>query len=374
MQLILTGKSSSKKRGRSALQARFSKLWEQLARKRRQQQRFKKDIDELTETSHRLHTEHDRKQLETLIVLADKLTTFSGRKSLSNWHRDELLDWLRELILMRIAPLEPQTAERLRVQYEETMAALAGMTREDAIEQVRAQQIEAERQAQQFYEEELADADELEDCFQDDLFGFEDIAAEPAEAGTETADDNPFVDNWETKESDITDSDWLKGLFRRAAQALHPDRESDQEQQRKKLQQMKELLRARKQNDVVSMLAIYSEAVGENEIHIAEAEMHHLCELIEQQIEALEFEQIEYVESHPERSFAHAVLYHRSSKKRAKLLQRWRDELEIEAEVNRRLVADLRNLTILKDVLRDRYDRRRNMFSDLLDDFDIETW
>ncbi len=374
MQLILDKDAGDQKRKKSPLQACFDKLSAQLARKRRQQQRFKKDIDELAETSRRLNAEHDRSQLSTLIALADKLTTFSGRKSLSNWHRDELLDWLRELILMRIAPLEPQTAERLRVQYEETIAALAGMTREQAIERVHAQLEEAERQAQQFYEEELADAEELEDFFQDDLFGFDDGPAEPDEADPETADDNPIAGSRETEEFSITDSAWLKGLFRQAAQALHPDREADPEHQRRKLQQMKELLRARKQNDVMSMLAIYGEAIGENDIRIAEAEMHHICKLIEQQIDALEFEQMEYVESHPERAFAHAVLYHSSSKKRARLLQQWRAQLELEAEGNRRLVTDLRNLTVLKEALRDRHDRRLDMFSDLLEDVDIDSW
>lgn len=379
MKLILKGKAGSERRAKSSLQARFDKLSEQLTRKRRQQERFRRDIDELAETSQRLNTEHDRKQLDTLILLANKLTTFAGRKSLSHWHRDELLDWMRELILLRIAPLEPQTAERLRVQYEETMAALAGMTREQAMERVRAQQEEAERQARRFHEEEWADAEDLEDFFQDDLFSVDDGPAapderEPDEWGPGTAHDDPFAGPEATTASRITDRAWLKRLFRRAAQALHPDREPDPERQRVKLQQMKELLRARKQNDVLSILAIYSEVAGEEDIPVAEAEMEQLCELIEGQLEALEFEGIAYVESHPERSFAHAVLYHSSRKKRAQRLQQWRAELDAEAEGNRQLVSDLRNLTVLKEVLRERHRRRRDLLDGLEMAFDAGPW
>jgi len=249
-----------------------------------------------------------------------------------------------------------------------------GAYREEAMEQVHVQKEEAERQAQQFYEKEIAEEDELEeDIFQDDLFGFEDSPAQPGNAEHKDEQDNPFADTWMPEEAgiDITDSAWLKGMFRRAAQALHPDREADPEQQRLKQQQMKELLRARKHNDVMSMLAIYSEAIGEHDIHIAEAEMQTICELLEQQIEELEFEQMEYVESHPERSFAHAVLYHSSKKKRARLLQEWLSQLEIEAAQNSGLVAELRNLTILKEVLRERFELRRGMFSRLIDDIDI---
>jgi len=375
MQLIRNKTLNSNKRKKSPLQARFDKLSDQLARKRRQHERFKKDIDELAETSRRLNSEHDRLQLPTLIALADKLTTFSGRKSLSNWHRDELLDWLRELILTRIAPLEPQTAERLGVQYEEAMAALAGMSREEVMEQVRVQREQAEREAQQFDEKEIAEEEELEeDIFQDDLFGFDGDQAQPGNAEYSDDDDNPFADAWMSEEAgiDITDSAWFKGLFRRAAQALHPDREANPEQQRIKQQQMKELLRARKQNDVMSVLAIYSEAIGEQDIHVAESEMQTICELLEQQIGELEFEQMEYVESHPERSFAYAVLYHGSKKQRARLLQEWRDRLEIEAAQNARLVTELRNLQTLKEVLGERYEQRRGMFTSLIDD--IEIW
>ena len=370
MQLVLDKNRNQKTPKQSPLQVRFDRLSDQLARKRRQHERFKTDIDELAETSQRLNSEHDRKQLPALIALADKLTTFSGRKSLSDWHRDELLDWLRELILMRIAPLEPETAERLRVQYEETMAALSGMTREEAIEQVRAQQEETEHQAQQLYEEQFAEEDEPEeDIFQDDLFGFDDIPPQPEDAEPRAGHDNPFADTWPPEEANIniTDSAWLKGLFRRAAQALHPDRETDPEQRHHKQQQMKELLRARKHNDVMHMLTIYSEAIGEHDIQIAEAEMQTICALLEQQIEELEFEQMEYVESHPERSFAHAVLYASSKKKRAQRLQEWIYQLEIEAAQNGRLVAELRNLTVLKEVLGERFEQRRSMFSGLVD-------
>lgn len=377
MQLILDKKNTSKKRKKSPLQARFDRLSEQLARKRRQHDRFIKDIDELAEISQRLNTEHDRKQLPTLIALAKKLTTFSGRKSLSNWHRDELLDWLRELILTRIAPLEPKTAEQLQVKYEETMAALAGMTHEEAMEAVRAQQEEAERQAQQPHEAETAREeepdDELEeDSFQGDLFGFDDIPPQPEPEQTEAQTDqnNPFADAWPPEETgpNITDSDWLKGLFRRAAQALHPDREADPKQRHHKQQQMKALLRARKHNDVMSMLSIYSEAIGEHDIRVADGELQTICELLEQQIEQLELEQMEHVESHPERSFAHAVLYHSSKKRRAQLLKEWRSQLDVEAAQNSRLVGELRNLTILKEVLGERYDQRRGMLNNIFDE------
>lgn len=377
MQLIIDKNTGAKKRKKRPLQARFDKLSERLSRKRQQQERFRKTIDELTEMSSRLNTEHDRKQLKILIALAERLTTFAGRKSLSDWHREELAAWMRELIAMRIAPLDPQTARRLSDQYEETLAvSLLGMTREEVTEWVRAQEEEVAARQEQEPEKEASGDAEFEELLQDDLFGFDDI---PGDDDSDDGFDDPFAETGErdrqTEPLSINQSAWLKRLFRRTAQALHPDRETDPERQRQKLAKMKGLLRARKENDVMGMLALYSEAIGETDISITEGEMHRLCELLQQQIDALEFEKFQYVESHPERSFAHAVLYHHSSKQRARLLQEWCAEMENEAENNRQLLADLRNLTALKAVLCERRDRRRDiLLRNLADDIGRAPW
>jgi hypothetical protein len=60
----------------------------------------------------------------------------------------------------------------------------------------------------------------------------------------------------------VMDGSWAKDLFRRAAQALHPDREPDPEPRQMKQERMCELLRARKQGDIMAMLSIYSEIPG----------------------------------------------------------------------------------------------------------------
>lgn len=379
MQLILDKKTSGKKRKKSPLQTRFDKLNEQLQRKRRQHERFKQDIDQLAQQSQRLNAEHDRAQLDVLITLSRKLTSFAGRKSLSNWHRDELLNWLSELILLRITPFEPQIAHDLRVEYEDTMARLSGMTREEVAEFVQAQEEEAARRAQQWNAEAEDSNDQAGGWHQDDLFGFDDDELPPLseQADQEGSNFDPFMGFSDPRESrvNITDSGWLKGLFRRAAQALHPDRETNPEQRLKKQQRMKELLLARKQNDVMTMLSIYSETLGETDILIAETEMETICTLLTQQIEQLELDQMEYVESHPERSFAHAVLYHPSRKQREQLLKEWKKSLAEEANDNRRLVAEMRNLTLLKDALRDRWHRRNSMIQHEMEVmFGFEDW
>ena len=51
-----------------------------------------------------------------------------GRKSLSDWHRVELDEWLRSLIERRIPQVDAEVAERLRVEYRQAIARSMGIS------------------------------------------------------------------------------------------------------------------------------------------------------------------------------------------------------------------------------------------------------
>jgi len=94
---------------------------------------------------------------------------------------------------------------------------------------------------------------------------------------------------------------WLLkyNLFRRAAQALHPDREPDPERRQVKQERMRELLMARKHGDIMVMLTIYGDNVNGRDIVLAEREMTEICDALEHQLDALELEKQAYIYSRP---------------------------------------------------------------------------
>jgi hypothetical protein len=97
MNIVLVGKAASVHK-KSRLKSLFETLRNRLEKERRRNDRFKTQLDELVEI-HRRHTQaSDLAQIGALKALTLKLITFASRKSLSNWHRDELLDWLSELV------------------------------------------------------------------------------------------------------------------------------------------------------------------------------------------------------------------------------------------------------------------------------------
>ncbi|MBF0255518.1 MAG: hypothetical protein HQL47_03450 [Gammaproteobacteria bacterium] len=216
------------------------------------------------------------------------------------------------------------------------------------------------------------DEDDLdEEFFQDDLFGFDETQFNPeqdrlgngAEMGAE-AETRP--------RHALDDENWLKQLFRKAAQALHPDREQDEVKRELKQKQMRELLRARKQGDVMTLLSIYTEHVDGSDLEIAEQEMSRLCDLLEEQVYDLEDEQDNYISSHPYRQMVFEILYAATSKGRKKRIAEWQAYLDEEEQLNQQLRERLHTLKDLKPILEMRnYERQQAqmMLLDLVREF-----
>lgn len=67
----------------------------------------------------------------------------------------------------------------------------------------------------------------------------------------------------ESKTDNLMDAAWIKRLFRRCAQKLHPDQERDPDQRELKQEQMAALLQARDDDDLLRLLQIYDDTLAE---------------------------------------------------------------------------------------------------------------
>lgn len=367
MDLVLDKRNIGSRR-KSWLQERFEKLRSTLQRQSRRNTRFRLDLDELVEFYHRRSIENDKVVFDDLVALIEKLIVFAGRKSLSDWHRGELDDWLRDLIERRISQVDQEIAEQLRLDYRQAIARSMGISVDELVERFEGATEDAENG---FDERDGAEqADYWDDGpVQEDLFGFDDVDPEADAFDTSFEANGPdWIDDEEEAHigRTVMDGSWAKDLFRRAAQALHPDREPDPERRQVKQERMRELLRARKHGDIMAMLNIYSDSVSGANIVLAEQEMTEICDALEHQLNALELQKQEYIYSHPVRHMVFELFYHSTKKGRKRRVQEWEHDLKHEAADVRDLVTFLRNLTCLKTVLEDRRDARSAMLADVL--------
>ncbi len=360
-----------RKKNKSPLQRRFDKLVRQLERESRQLERLKTELDRLTHRMHEVMREVDQAHAEELVTLAGRLSVFAGRKSLSDWHRHELADWFGVLI-RRIGAIDPAARERLIDDFEGALARLSGMEPEEywaMLDEVfnppgAGQEDEASWQEG---EDAVGDPDAP---FQDDLFGRETEVEEGTDIGGEPFDE-PFdgisgPDPDQQRLDQLLDADWIKGLFRKATQRLHPDREADPETREHKQKLMSKLLEARRGGDVLTLLRIAGEAMGEDSLILAEEQMAALCEALQARLDAIGHERDLFILGNPSRAEAYETLYSPSAKTRERNLKRWRREREGEVAAEIALAARLRNLTLLKDALRARRDFRYQLKMEML--------
>ena len=367
MELIVDLKAGGGKR-KHPLQERFDKLRKQLETGRRRNARFRQDLDELVEVYNRRSVEHDASVLGELVALSEKLIAFAGRKSLSEWHREDLDDWLRELVEQRVAAVDPSEAERLRLDYREAVARSMDLSVDelDSYFGVDGREFEDEFDA--------AEQDEASDTgpWEDDFFGFDEdelSGSDGAYAGSDTEAQDFFdVDHAVDPDRTVMDAGWAKSVFRRAAQALHPDREPDPARRKVKEARMRDLLEARKEDDIMTMLTIYGESVSDAELVLGGPELASICDTLEEQLADLESDRQEYIHAHPIRSLVFDLFYHSSKKKRVQSLRDWEQDLKSEATGLRKLIASLRNLTCLKSELVERRDERMTLMADMLID------
>jgi len=358
---IVLNPSSSGKRSKSNLQTRFDRLQQQLLKHQKLNRKFQDELDELVTIYHTRLSQMDSELVAPLTRLASKLVDFYSRKSLSQWQRLELGEWVVETI-SRIGRVEAETAGELHKHFRGVVADQMGMTEAELDEEERLYTEEIEEAFGSFADTESAveaafDADEP----QEDMFGFDDVFDEGM-ADEDFFDDHEAsgreAENTKARRQRLMDGSWVRNLFRRAAQAMHPDREPDPEKRQVRERSMQQLLEARKQGDIMTLLHLYSEHAGGGELVLAKQEMTSACELMEEQLDELRLEKAAYTYQDPLRMLVHDLLYSSTRKTREKKIQLWKQSLQAESEQTLNLIEELRNLKALKAVLEERREER----------------
>jgi len=364
MNIVLDAKhGNAQQSSKNHLQQRFDKLQQKLQKQQKLNQKFEQEIHQLVSIYQTHLLKMDTELVEPLTQLTAKLITFYSRKSLSKWHKAELGEWVTDNIV-RICEIDLEVGMELRQQFRQVIADQANLTLEELEQEEKLQEEDLQQAFEQFQAEEFdIDPDSPYDVNdpQVDMFGFDDFQ-------DQTTDDDPFSQHYEAEENKNGNSDakqdalmngsWARSLFRRAAQALHPDREPDPELRQTKERAMQQLLTARKQGDILTLLQLYSECTGSDDLILAKAEMTSACEMMEKQLEELRLEKNQFLYGDPLRMMVNDLFYSRSKKSRERNIRQWQRELAGEATYIANLLIELRNLKELKVTLENRLEEK----------------
>ncbi len=345
--------SSKNDKKRIRLQARFDRLRDRIEREQRKNEKLDRELSELATWLAGQFDSIDRSRLEACSGLCARLIELFRRKSLANWEREALVDWISEL-QNDIHAVDADTHAELHQKFVDALGHHFQMTEEQMKARFDEQlaSIQAELEADE--------DDEFGSVEQPDLFDVIDDVDDPWSEYEQAAWEQPTFEEASSAGARLADADWLRRLFRRAAQALHPDREADAGKRADKQARMQQLLRARKEGDVLGMLELYAEVSGDDELALAEDEMKQACELMNERVNQLRADNEEICMRSPLHHLAYREFYRVKPAMRKRKLQRMKKEAEANAHSMARTTRELKNLKVLKvkldERLRERYD------------------
>ena len=409
--------------------SRFHKLWNRAAKLRRENERFRERLDQLVQRMHREILPEERRAAVEQIPLLKRLLVLGQRKTLSRWHRIELSDWIMELVEPLAA--SGQLDKQLEDDISRYHAFNLGIDLDEGSEQSLAQQLEefhdqqqdeltdvfgaesadeararVEREVEQELDKALGPAPDVPEGADDtDLFADELHAArqqafnayqqrrsemrehliQDRMAEMDFEDDeydvfddfDPFVgdDDFDDPFSGAKDSasvisnEVFTRLFRATVAVLHPDRAPDEARQKHNHQLMAQLLKARKQGDVMTIIDLYQQHVGD-EAGLTNKDEKQLVEALERQIDELKDEKDEYSYSSPLHRAAFEQFYRASAKKTDKAFREHIAYIRESASHMRELADQIRSLKTLKPYLEMRYQEQRLdiTFDELIED------
>lgn len=422
MSNLAPGKRSRKK------QSEFQRLWTRAEKLKQKNARFRKRLDQIILRIREEIEPAEKAAAKHLIPLLERLLKLGLRKSLTGQQRTALDEWIRELIQpVQISGLMDNGLVEQYARYE---AFRLGIELDDDTSVPYAEQLSAriEQEEARFLEDEDEDPEAVtreeiekildrifgtenpdtatqdgntDDLFQDDLdeaklrqkqaneearrLKREELLAEAGllddDEDDPDSDFDPFGSfnrfNSQTQvpqtEEDLPElsNAVFKRLFRSTAAQLHPDREPDAVLREQKNLLMSKLLNARRQRDIMTIVQMHQEHVGEgsSESSLSKKDEKQLVEILKRQIDKLQEEQEDYIFESPIHHLAYETFYFESQKKTDIAFETQLQATEAVASEAMLLASEITTLKTLKPHLQRRYLSNTLELDDLLDSF-----
>ena len=353
MTRLATTRPNPKKTAKHTPAGQFQLLWEKIEKQKTrlagQEKRVRKIVDRFNAEILPLEWEHARSQYQ----LVERLLTFLSRKSLTRWQRDELCDWIHdELGVLSSNPFADPELDRtgLLVRFESLIKQHYPQPDTPPLTESEREKIRSD-----LYQElglELDDEDI--DLFMHSPADFLQQMMEKMQEG----DEDWLEEDEEEEADDIFGPDETDGqaagkalihrLYKQLAKRLHPDLEQDKAHKAVKHEQMQQLLAARQENDIHTLLELHRQHFDSAALEqLGQQELDGINELLRRQLRELERQYDDvFIDQSLESAIWNRFRHLGSTSSDRKFAEHAR-ELKADIRHNNKL---LKQLTTLKDV------------------------
>ncbi|ASJ72994.1 hypothetical protein [Granulosicoccus antarcticus] len=355
-----TKQITTDKRDKQKPTSRFQRLWAEAETLARDNAELEKGLDAVVSRINEDIFTAERQLGETIRLFVYRQLEFAHKKSLAKWQRNELNDWINENLseLLAMGLLDEPLQEQLAIlRAAEMDIDLDPDSERSAVEQL----------DDYFGSEAGEPGDEEQGNRSDDLFGededlddtFEDDEDELAELlrklhaefeGAQESMDTPTP----PKKKPISDKVFRR-LFQQTAAALHPDKETDQSRREEKHALMSELLTARKEHDLITILKLHEQYVNADSDLNSDDEQaleEVLVEYLNQQRERID----EIVSQSPLHQMAFSQFYHKTPATVTRRIDAHLEKIGAKQDALLTVLASVKTLKSFKEILTARYD------------------
>lgn len=334
----------------SNLGSRFQQLWREAEEARESNRLFEESLDALVV---QVRNEIGPHEIEFGLALRRqlfKLISFSSRKSLLQWQRGILEEWIAESM---------STLTHFGLVDDELLDHLAGV-------QAQALNIAIDENSEISVADQLADvldglAREFDDDFDlepDDELCLPGWVDEESQAST--AAEGGECD---AAESRLQEHETLfKKLFHRTARALHPDKVADQKEQQVRQVLMARLLEARRNQDLMSVFDLYREYV-DSDVDFSEQDCAELERILLRFSELQNQRRAELITQSHTHQIAYELFYSTNKATTNRKIRRHLKEIQGRIKELDNFSDSVGSLKALKPYLEARYDEMYDFFS-----------
>jgi len=355
MQIIPTHAPSQESKTRlSPQEKRFDDAWQRVIDQQKINDSFRADVLVFArETQERIEAQ-EKACMNAMYAACLHLFTFFSRKSLTQWQRRTLIDWVSQYLDIMLSSPFASHLDMGPVRQQLSDVFAGAYPEWQHLHEAREEDSGFAESAFSPFDEEDAEDPLIDDMFQELFAEFEQADAASGSSqheGQEDAEEEAFFRQqraheqraYEQQQEEsqalkrLMKSSSMNSLFRKVAGVLHPDKEPDETMRQEKNRLMGELIQARNNQDVPRLFAFYTEYVGQSPLQELGGNLDGVIQLLTRQYQQLCAEQAHILIEDP----LAGALYQRFHKKTPAATKRAVNKHLQEVQERTRLLLEL---------------------------------
>lgn len=370
MSLSTSRRGNKKRKSKRKLspQEVFQKEWQRVQNLQKKNRNMAAEIDELVAKVTPQLEAVERELADALYYQTEKILVFLGRKSLPEWCKYELLDWLESNgSIMQNMPFAGH------LDFEALYDSLAARV-EGAFGGPPDSEVDQPESTMEPEDKNKSRASDKKDSPMDDMF--EELFAEFENQDDSDDHIEDFQEDQENHWQEYFDrqeqaelqaeqdrnkqidkllrASNINKMFRKIARILHPDKEPDPEKKDLRHQQMSELLKARDEKDIAALFALYDQHIGTSPLEELGEDIESATKILQYQAQQLRNEQNSYTPKSIIEAYIFEHFYGKSPQALSAALRKHKARTKELAENQTAISRAMTSIKALKPLLEER--------------------